>query len=686
MQVRRSALVGQRQRRSQHHHRIVGGADVHRRPVLAGDLELVFARLQGQVRAVQRRALERQLVGGAPAVEGAAQKHGRAGEGFGASHPQRHAALAVVAREVASGGQCEEVVAGFGNGDHEVRPARPGKRNRGAKGHWHGGRAEAATGGVSAQVHRVPIIGGDLELVLPGFHADGGAVHARSGIGHRIVRAPAVEGAAHEGLRRQGAGVRHREDGGGAVQGIQGEAVLAAGRDGHCEVGISPRRGQGGGNAERDGRAAFRGADVHRAPVFAGDLELVVAGVELHIAFVLAAAHIAQRIRAPAVELAAQKNGRVAVGHRRLETGSDESGQARALRVALGFCENRRGAPRHSERAPGVAIALHEGRAAHGLVGGFPLRRMQGEAGGRADLDRALLGGAVGDHHDGVAGGVQVRARRVFGVGDRAGAVVDAHGDQVRQRAAADVVEAHAIHHLGGAGEAEQRAALGDGEELAEHRRGGGDVRGRGFGVRVRDGGQHLLVPRALRRQTDVPIVGGAGEVDVVEPVAGVVAVLAQGFGAQQIRAHVNERHALAEQHQRLRLRRHADALGAARLGATGDHAAAVQLIPKRHAVVNRGVVHALLGIRRVAAVARRLHRDAGIQHQLELGQVAGQAGAHAREIAAGGDGEVAQPVAHAIVEGADAGAGQVRLRGQLDPVRRAAGARRPPFAVDVSV
>ena len=429
-------------------------------------------------------------------------------------------------------------------------------------------------------------------------------------------------------------------------------------------------------------------AEIDGGPIRGRHLEEIVAGFHRHVGLVAAAADVGQLVAgAPAVELAAQIDLRIAEGHGRLEASGYESGKPHALGGALGLDENRGAKRRHREGAAIVGRArAGEGGRAHRLVRRFAQCRMQRETFGRANPNRAFLVGPVEHRYDGVHAWIEVGARRVIGVGDDAGTIVDAHRDQVALRPAPDVVEAHAVDDVLGARQAEERTALGDGQKFLERRPGQRDVFRRGHSVGVREGGSRGVVRRPLRRQAHVPVVRLAGEVHGVEPIPGVVAVRAQRFGAQKIRTHVDEGHALAEQHQGLRLGCHSHPIGGAGFGAVRQHAALVDLIPEREAIVNGGVVDALLGIRGVAAVAGGAHGHAGIEQQLIIRQVASEAGANARQVSARGDGKIPQPVAHSIIEGADAGASGVGLGGHFEAFRRTAGRRRPALAVEVGV
>ena len=140
---------------------------------------------------------------------------------------------------------------------------------------------------------------------------------------------------------------------------------------------------------------------------------------------------------------------------------------------------------------------------------------------------------------------------------------------------------------------------------------------GAGFEVRVREQRGHdrpvgLVVLRG--RQAHAPVVVLVGEVELVEPVARVVAVAVQGLGAQQVHPGVEERDALAEAQQAHPQVLHAHAVGHGRRGGRLE----VDGVEQRLVVVRLDVVDQLL---RVGGVAGRLAVvvDLGGGHQVAV-------------------------------------------------------------------
>ena len=209
-QVRRAAHVCQRQGLAHFDDVAVPGADVHRAPVLAGDLELVALGGEFHVRSILGVALESHRIAGAPAIEAATDEYRRADEGLRRGHPQGRPALAVVVAREAASSQGEQVVASCENRDRQVRIARSAQAEAGVQ--FHRG---TALGG--AQVHRAPILGRHLELMVAGGDVDRRLVDASADVLQRIVRTPAVEAAANVGLCWQRLGVANGQDRRGAV-------------------------------------------------------------------------------------------------------------------------------------------------------------------------------------------------------------------------------------------------------------------------------------------------------------------------------------------------------------------------------------------------------------------------------------------------------------------------------------
>ncbi len=109
-----------------------------------------------------------------------------------------------------------------------------------------------------------------------------------------------------------------------------------------------------------------------------------------------------------------------------------------------------------------------------------------------------------------------------------------------------------ALHFVEGR-HAEQAGALPNAQELLEDRGCTLDHSRRGLQRSVGQQGlleAPLVLVLAGDRQADTPVVALPGPIDLVEPVAGVVAVLVHVLGAQQVIPALEERHALPELHQ----------------------------------------------------------------------------------------------------------------------------------------
>ena len=126
--------------------------------------------------------------------------------------------------------------------------------------------------------------------------------------------------------------------------------------------------------------------------------------------------------------------------------------------------------------------------------------------------------------------------------------------------------------------------------------------------------------------QADAPVRGLAAPVDLVEPVAGIVAVLVHVLGAQQVVAGLEERDSLPQRHQA-----HGHHLSARTRGdAVSEAGLQLHRVEEVLVVVDRAVVHRLdrtLGVSGWLAVVVHLRSGDGGAGAVDKGVVAQIAG-----------------------------------------------------------
>src|SRR5438132_2203690 len=229
----------------------------------------------------------------------------------------------------------------------------------------------------------------------------------------------------------------------------------------------------------------------------------------------------------------------------------------------------------------------------------------------------------------------RIRDRYLVGVEEHdepmAGAARYGHHDQRRISFRAGVVELDPVLHLLGGGQVEERRARADVEQVQEVASSLIDLGGVGLQSRIREKRPHYepvaVVPAPGRRQADTEIVGRVGEVDPVEPIARVVAVVVERLRSEQVVPGMEEGDALRERDDA-----EAQGLGADSIG----HACAYwQLVladvEKRLIVVSRGVYDVLAGTTRIAGgLAEVVNLLTGLEmavlvHEHAVAQIAGK-------------------------------------------------------------